>query len=90
MVVRLRNLFTGENGMMPELLIGAPFLDKQPRYLILTYDGSRLRAYVDQPERSYEFRMTPDALFFRLFSPRARVDCARGSRRRRDTEDLVL
>ena len=69
LAIRLRTPFTGENGRVPELRVPNVFEDSTPHHLIVVYDGSKLRIYVDDLENSYDFRFAPEVIFFRHFLP---------------------
>jgi hypothetical protein len=69
LIIRLRTLLTGENGREPELIVPDVFRGSAPRHLILSYDGSNLRLFVDGLQHSYLFKLTPEVMLFKYFLP---------------------
>jgi len=69
LIIRLRTLATGDNGMKPELSIPEVFADNQPHHLIIIYDGVTLKTYIDSLDRFYSFAFTPHVTFFRYLLP---------------------
>jgi len=47
LVFRLRTTETDRNGMYPSLLVPKVFDDRKPQHLALTYDGAKVRLYID-------------------------------------------
>ena len=69
LVFRLRTHVTGENGSKPQLIISDIFSTKNPHNLIVTYDGSIFRLYVDEVCNSHTFKLSPGIILFSsLFS----------------------
>lgn len=69
LIIRLRTPLTGENGREPELAVPNVFLEPGLHHLVISYDGSNLRLYVDGLQQSYLFKLTPEVMFFRYFLP---------------------
>jgi glycopeptide antibiotics resistance protein len=67
LVIRLRNGVTGENGRHPELIVPGVWSGSEQRHIILTYDASTARVYIDDVQTQYIFEFSPEvALFWRL------------------------
>jgi len=47
LVFRLRTTETDRNGMYPSLLVPKVFDDRKPQHLAVTYDGAKVRLYID-------------------------------------------
>ncbi len=69
LVLRLRTVATGENGIYPELRIANVFADLDFHQVIMTYDGTTVNAYVDAVDRPYTFNITPSITFFQFLLP---------------------
>ncbi len=69
LVLRLRTPLTGENGMNPEWIVPNVFVDTKPRHVIITYNGTDIRIYLDQVRQSYWFRMAPEMALLRFVQP---------------------
>ncbi len=69
LIIRLRTQLSGENGQAPELVVADVFKEPGTRHLVISYDRWRLRLYVDGLQHAYQFRLTPDVMFFRYFLP---------------------
>lgn len=69
LVFRLRTPITGDNGITPEFIIPNIFADNRFHSVIVTYDGSVLRFYIDQLQNSYAFLFSPEVTIFRYFLP---------------------
>jgi VanZ family protein len=67
LVVRVRTPLTGDNGANPQLIVPAFFPTEEPKNLIVTYNGSVLRLYVDRVSNFYEFEFTPLAALFSYY-----------------------
>ncbi len=69
LLLRLRTPFTGENGMKPEIHFFDIFSDLEFHQIVLTYDGTKLRVYVDEPQQLQTIKLTSEAaLFWSTFS----------------------
>lgn len=67
MVIRIRTPLTGPNGHNPELLIPGVFDMTRTRRVIITYDRSELRVFIDGVEHG-KLKITPElATLFRLY-----------------------
>jgi glycopeptide antibiotics resistance protein len=53
LIVRLRNGLTGDNGSRPELVVPGILGTKEPRHLVMTYNGGIQRVYVDGIHQQY-------------------------------------
>jgi VanZ family protein len=62
---RLRTPIAGVDGCYPEVVVPDVFADKNFHHLIVTYDGSTLRFYIDRLERFYQIEMNPSITVFR-------------------------
>lgn len=62
---RLRTPIAGVDGCYPEVVVPDVFADKNFHHLIVTYDGSTLRFYIDRLERFYQIEMNPSIALFR-------------------------
>lgn len=62
---RLRTPIAGVDGCYPEVVVPDVFADKNFHHLIVTYDGSNLRFYIDRLERFYQIEMNPSIALFR-------------------------
>ena len=74
LVFRLRTQLTGQNGVMPELIVPDVFSTHARRHLVITYNGLDLLAYVDGARSSHAIRFgLGTAAFAPLFgqNPRA-------------------
>lgn len=73
LVFRLRTPLTGENGTNPELTVPDIFIDTLPHQLVVTYDGSTIRVYVDGILQSslLKLKPTPGAMLFGQLLPLA-------------------
>lgn len=60
LVIRLRTLGTGNNGLRPEFRVPGIFIDTAPHRIAVTYSSSILRVYVDSLERVYTARLAPE------------------------------
>lgn len=69
LIIRLRTPLTGENGREPEVIVPDVFRDSASHHLILSYDGSNLRLFVDGLQHSYLFKLTPEVMLFKYFLP---------------------
>jgi glycopeptide antibiotics resistance protein len=69
LVFRLRTPITGDNGITPEFIIPNIFADNRFHSVIVTYDGSTLRFYIDQLQNLYAFVFSPEVTIFRYFLP---------------------
>ena len=69
LVFRLRTPLTGDNGRHPQLVVPDVFLEQKSRQLLVTYDGSQLWFYFDQPARQYSMELGPWLAFFRHIFP---------------------
>lgn len=58
LIIRLRNPLTGVNGTWPELRASDVFATMAQRQLVVTYDGSQLRLFVDGDEYPISLRFT--------------------------------
>lgn len=67
--IRLRTPFTGENGNELELEVPDVFANAAPHQVVIAYDGSILRVYVDELQHSYLFKLTPEVMFFGYLLP---------------------
>ena len=67
LVSRLRTPLTGENGGNPELVVPGVFATTERRNLVLTYDGSTLRLFVDGRRCPYSLELSPGGPVFRAF-----------------------
>jgi glycopeptide antibiotics resistance protein len=64
LVFRLRTLLTGANGTPPELFVPGVFQDTEPHFVVVTYGGSRVRAYVDGNSSPEALTFSPGAAAF--------------------------
>ncbi len=64
---RLRTPLTGENGGEPRLKVPDVFSSKNLHNLIITYDGSIFRLYVDEVRNSHSLELNPGVIFFSSF-----------------------
>jgi len=69
LVFRFRLPFSDENGRKPELIIPGLFADGAPHHIVVTYDKTAVRFYIDQINHQYAFSTAPSALFFWFLSP---------------------
>ena len=70
LILRLRTPLTGENGAKPPMVIPDVFVDTDFHHLLITYDGSVLRFYVDQLSRLYSVELKSGlSLFYLLKYP---------------------
>ena len=67
--IRLRTPIIGENGDRPELVVTNVFADTNSHRLVLTYDGSLFKSYIDSLEHSQAIELTPEAALFWSLSP---------------------
>lgn len=69
LLLRLRTPFTGKNGMKPEIHFFEVFSDRKPHQIVLTYDGTKLQVYLDEPQQVQTIKLTSEAaLFWSTFS----------------------
>ncbi len=68
LVFRLRTPITGENGTKPEIIVPDIFVDTKLHSLIVTYNGSELRFYIDQFKPFYSVELNPSLAFFQHIS----------------------
>ncbi len=68
LVFRLRTPITGENGTKPEIIVPNVFKDTKLHHLIVTYNGSELRFYIDQLKDVYSIDLNPSIAFFQYIS----------------------
>jgi hypothetical protein len=68
LIFRLRTPFTGENGS-PGMVVHNTFSTNDVHTLVIVYDGSVLRIYIDSVSNLYLFEFSPGAVAFSLFSP---------------------
>ena len=66
---RLRTPITGKNGTTPEFIIPKVFSDTQPHNIIVSYDGSQVKFYIDQLEKNYTIPLIPGIGFYELANP---------------------
>ncbi|MBE9138110.1 VanZ family protein [Nodosilinea sp. LEGE 07088] len=66
LIVRLRTPWSGIEGRNPEFAFPGVFKDDQPHRLLLTFDHTRLKLYIDSVEKFYTIRLSTDVLFFRF------------------------
>lgn len=69
LIFRFRLPFSDENGRKPELIISDLFADGEPHHIVVTYDKTAVRFYIDQVNNQYAFLTSPTALLFWVFSP---------------------
>lgn len=69
LIIRLRTPVTGQNGQLPELSIPNLFMDTTSHHLIITYNESKLRLYVDGLQYAHTFTLTAQVTFFRYLLP---------------------
>ena len=69
LVFRLRTPLTGENGMQPELIAPNVFATSDLRHVVITYDGSLLRLFVDGVRHSRSLELTPGVTLFSYLFP---------------------
>lgn len=55
---RLRTTETDQGGMMPSLLVSGVFETNRLQHIVVTYDGSRVRLYVDGEARPEQVRLS--------------------------------
>lgn len=65
----LRTSVTGEHGTKPEIIVPNFFTDTEFHHLIITYDRSILRFYIDEPEKQFSFEFNPGIVVFRKLLP---------------------
>ena len=68
LVFRLRTPITSENGTKPEIIVPNVFKDTKLHHLIVTYNGSELRFYIDQLKDVYSIDLNPSIAFFQYIS----------------------
>ncbi len=64
LVFRLRTPLTGYNGNKPEFNVPSVFSSKRPHNLIISYDGSILRLYVDDINNFHFLALNPRGMTF--------------------------
>lgn len=69
LVFRLRTPLTGENGMQPELIAPNVFATSDLRHVVITYDGSLLRLFVDGVRHSRSLELIPGVTLFSYLFP---------------------
>lgn len=69
LIFRLRTPVTGKNGSSPDLTIPNVFTDQDFHHLIVTYDGSVIRFYVDQFDRLYALEYSPRIILSQYMLP---------------------
>jgi glycopeptide antibiotics resistance protein len=60
LIFRLRTVGTGGNGALPYFIASNVFADTNTHNLIVTYDGSTIRLYVDGEAYPYSLQLTPE------------------------------
>jgi glycopeptide antibiotics resistance protein len=60
LILRLRTVMGGANGASPEIGLPNVFATTNPHRLVLTYDRSILRFYIDGLQHAYTFQLTPE------------------------------
>jgi glycopeptide antibiotics resistance protein len=70
LIFRLRTPLTGKNGTPPELILHDLFASKDPRHLIISYNGSVLQIYVDRIGNSQILEFSPGAAALSLVFPK--------------------
>ena len=73
LALRLRTPFTGENGVNPQLVIPNFFTDTRPRHIVITYDGTTVRFYLDDPKNIYYIELSPAVAFYSYY-PSVKVE----------------
>jgi VanZ family protein len=69
LVFWLRTPVTGESGTSPEIIIPNVFKDTEFHHLIITYDRSILRFYIDRPDNQISFEFNPGVVLFQKLLP---------------------
>jgi glycopeptide antibiotics resistance protein len=64
LVLRMRTPITGNNGSKPQLAIHNFFTDGKTHHLIITYNGSAIKFYLDGASNIYTFNFYPGFAFF--------------------------
>ena len=62
LIIRLRTSAGGANGQKPEALVPGVFVDGRPRHIIVQYDATRLRVWIDS--EAYALSLAPGLAFF--------------------------
>lgn len=70
LVFRLRTPLTGENGVKPELVVPGVFSSTTQHNLVITYDGSVLRLYVDGMLNPHSLELAPGGISLSYLSHR--------------------
>ncbi len=69
LVLRVRTPLTGKNGTKPQLVVPDIFATREPRNLVVTYDGSKLLLFVDGDRHPYFLELGPGAALFSHLIP---------------------
>jgi glycopeptide antibiotics resistance protein len=72
LIFRLRTPISGENGTNAQLIVPNIFADTAIHHLVITYDGSAIRAYIDGAQHPSSLKLSPNlgtALISYFISP---------------------
>jgi VanZ family protein len=69
LVFRLRTPLTGENGNDPALVVPDVFVSEEPLFVVITYDGSKLRAFINGARHPTSLELVPEAALFNYWFP---------------------
>lgn len=67
LVFRVRTPLTGDNGGNPQMIIPDVFSSSFPKNLIITYDGSLVRIFVENISNYHKFELTPLTALFSFY-----------------------
>jgi VanZ family protein len=70
LVVRMRLPLGSRNGTQPSLTVPRVFSDTAVHRVVLSYDGTTLRVWIDRPEREHAIRLAPGIALARFLPPR--------------------
>lgn len=69
LIFRLRTPVTGNNGSSPEIAVSGILSDSEFHTIVLTYQKSKIRLYIDTLDKSYSIELTPDITGLQYFLP---------------------
>lgn len=68
LIIRMRTPLTGLNGSNPEFKINDVFVNSENQKMVITYDGSVLRTYINSPGNQHSFELSPGAVAASYFT----------------------
>jgi hypothetical protein len=74
LIIRLRTRGSGDNGTCPEWHVPAIFRDRNPHARLITYDGTVLHVFEDNPARHWRVRTPPEYSILRPILARDFLD----------------